>query len=210
MSLFRPLLAVGKSRLSFSSLASKRPSSTLIQQRWTSSLGPNPGLESVISQGQAALEQSAMYVQNQTRHASLSKPSKSAKKQTQTPRQLAEAQRILDAATEALDDLAANEQNIRSPWTIAGEPIVLLHVQVNANAKQAKVYWTLPYTYLMDPRMTMEKYQKMVKILQPQLNPGDLARRVYHRLRNYYAPRIHLVPATQEMVSQAMTDYWQD
>lgn len=174
--------------------------------------GPNPGLESVISQGMTSLEQTATEVQTKTKKASLS--ASSPRKSTTTHRQLAESQRILDVATDCLEALVERDPLASSLLAIGGEPIVLLDVQVNSNARQAKVFWTLPYAILTDRRLTPTVYRTLVAKLQQNLEKHGggklLARQVHTRLRSYYPPRLKYHAAPPSMVAQAMEDLMEE
>lgn len=187
--------------------------------------GPNPGLTSVISQGVTSLERTATQVQVKTKQSSLpsstsssstSKEGRRKKKINSTPRQLAEAQRILDVATECLEELCEQQSpnSALSLLTIGGEAIVLLEVQVNSNARQAKVFWTLPYGILTDERLTPTLYQQLMKKIESHLLVDGvgkrLARQVHNRLRYYYPPKLKFQMATPEMVTRAMEELLPD
>ena len=186
--------------------------------------GPNPGLASVISQGIKSLEQTAEEIQYKTRKASLSRPHKKPSfrnglQAEMDPRQLAEGQRILDVASDCLEQLALQEgeggqQSGRggsNGLVLFGEPIILLECEVNRNARQAKIYWTLPYGLLLDNRINQRLYQDIVTKVQKNLveNGGAkmLSRNVHTRLSHYYPPRIKLFPATDAMVQSAIEDF---
>lgn len=173
-------------------------------------LGRNPGLESVISQGVQSLEKTAADVQAKTRNVSLALHAtgkNAAAQQGPNPRQLAESQRIWDVATEALEDLCERQQG---NMYLGGEPIVILDVRVNSNAKLAKVYWTLPFGVLTDTRMTVNIYNKLMSKMQEHVQDNGgaklLARQVSNRLRSYYPPRLRLTPATADMVAEFMAE----
>ena len=186
---------------------------------------PNPGLASVISQGLKTLEQTAEEIQYKTRKITLSrahkKPSfRNGGAADMDPRQLAEGQRILDVASECLEQLALQEEQsgrkqsgrgAGSGLVLFGEPIVLLECEVNRNVRQAKIYWTLPYGILLDNRINQRLYQEIMMKVQKELveNGGAklLARNVHTRLSYYYPPRIKLFPATDEMVQTAIEEF---
>ncbi|CAJ1961367.1 unnamed protein product [Cylindrotheca closterium] len=198
-------------------------------------LGRNPGLESVISQGLSSLEGTAKEIQSKTRHSGIvpSKSSDPSIPDATTHRQMAEAQRLLDVATECLDDLCHKYQD-QPPSAmqkalpglqLKGQPIELFEVQVNKDGKQAKVFWTLPYSVLLDPNVNQNIYQRLVQTLQEQLLGIDgqqpqqqqqqqrggakiLSQHVGSKLRFYFPPRIKLVPATQEMVERAIREIY--
>ena len=185
--------------------------------------GPNPGLASVISQGIKSLEHTAEEIQYKTRKITLSQPHKrpsfrNGRAAELDPRQLAEGQRILDVASDCLEQLTLqNEKNSlqqssdSNGLVLFGEPIVLLDCEVNRNVRQARIYWTLPYGILLDNRINQRLYQEIMAKVQKQLveNGGAklLARDVHTRLSYYYPPRIKLFPATDEMVQKAIHEF---
>lgn len=188
--------------------------------------GPNPGLVSVISQGIKSLEHTAEEIQYKTRKITLSQPHRkpsfrNGRAAEMDPRQLAEGQRILDVASDCLEQLTLqNEKNSLQRRNVGGggnglvlfgEPIVLLDCEVNRNIRQAKIYWTLPYGILLDNRINQRLYQEIMVKVQKQLveNGGAklLAKNVHTRLSYYYPPRIKLFPATDEMVQKAIQEF---
>jgi hypothetical protein len=91
-----------------------------------------------------------------------------------------------------------------------GEPILFLECIVNRNIKQAKLYWTLPYSILLDERVNQRLYQQIVEKVHKDLikNGGSklLGRHINSRLSSYYPPRIKLIPATDEMIRKAIEE----
>jgi hypothetical protein len=187
-------------------------------------LGPNPGLASIISQGVKSLEQTAADIQKKTRKISLFQLQKKSSHEKGIslldPRQLVEGQRILDVASDCLDHIVSQQKGTlterqRRGLAPAGgdEPIVLLECVVNRNVRQAKVYWTLPYRLLLDERINQQIYQQLMVKVQTELVHPDgggaklLARNVHARLSSYFPPRLKMVPATDEMVKQAIEEY---
>lgn len=188
---------------------------------------PNPGLVSVISQGMKSLEQTADDIQYKTRKDTLSqahkKPSfRNGRASEMDPRQLAEGQRILDVASECLEQLALQEEQGKlrqqssahgggNGLILFGEPIVLLECEVNRNVRQARIYWTLPHGILLDNRINQRLYQEIMAKVQKELveNGGAklLSREVHNRLSYYYPPRIKLYPATDEMIQKAIEEF---
>jgi hypothetical protein len=170
----------------------------------SSDQGPNPGLASVITQGIKSLEATAADVQSRTR-----KSLDDTKKSDTTPRRLAEEHRIMEVATDCLEDICM--RGGEAGLALSGQPIVILDVQVNRDVKQAKVFWTLPYVVLLDDRINQQVYQKLMMKLQNEIDNGGsgkvLSHHVRTRLSYYYPPRIKLVPATNEMVRNAMEEY---
>jgi len=153
-------------------------------------------------------------------------------------RQIAESERILETATECLEEIAMRHPTEArlTGLALGGEPILLLECQVNRDARQAKLFWTLPYSLLLDERLTQKAYQQLVERVQQELVYGGgeggrksshgrgrvhgdgsqklattgakmLSRQVHSRLSSYYPPRIKLLPATDEMVSRVVEEY---
>eukprot|EP00429_Kryptoperidinium_foliaceum_P039515 CAMPEP_0176170188 /NCGR_PEP_ID=MMETSP0120_2-20121206/87132_1 /TAXON_ID=160619 /ORGANISM="Kryptoperidinium foliaceum, Strain CCMP 1326" /LENGTH=176 /DNA_ID=CAMNT_0017507997 /DNA_START=1 /DNA_END=528 /DNA_ORIENTATION=- len=114
-------------------------------------VGLNPGLESVMNQGAATLERTAADVQAKTKKVKTLVSAEEQSQKKEKPQQLAERQRLLDVATECLEAIC--DRNPNNPLAVGGEPLVLVDVQVNSTSKQAKVFWTLPYSILMDERL---------------------------------------------------------
>lgn len=164
-------------------------------------LGPNPGLESVIGQGRSSLDRTASDVQAKTKKVSSLAMDK---EKSKTPRQLAESQRILEVATECIEAIC--DRDPRSPLAIGGEPLTLLEVQVNSNAKLAKVYWTLPYSVLLDPRLTPTTYRQLMAHVEAQFDGSLLQKQVHTRLSFYYPPRLKFHPATPQMLTRVMQE----
>ena len=162
--------------------------------------GPkNQGLESVIAQGRSSLERTAADVGAKTKKVSslTSDPG-----QSHSHKQLAERQRILEVATECLEALC--QKHPQNPLALGGEPLTLLHVDVNSTARQAKIYWTLPYSLLMDPRLTPTAYQRLMKQVERTFDGNLLQRDVHTRLSFYFPPRLKFYPATPQMLAQVM------
>tara|TARA_B110001450_G_C17498872_1_gene431409 strand:+ start:236 stop:724 length:489 start_codon:yes stop_codon:yes gene_type:complete len=142
------------------------------------------------------------------------------------PRQLEEGQRIVDVASSCLDVLAYQyEENKKQPNStknnttgqgnkngliLFGEPITILECIVDRNLRQAKVYWSLPYSILIDERITQTLYQKIVVKVQDQLvhhgGAKVLSKLVHHKLSYYYPPKLKLYPATNSMVNTAIEE----
>jgi hypothetical protein len=168
------------------------------------SLGPNQGLGSVIEQGSSSLQRTAIDVQAKTKKVS---SLTSDKEKAKTPRQLAESQRILEVATECIEALCNRTPN--NPLAVGGEPVTLLQVHVNSTARLAKVYWTLPYSILLDKRLTPTAYRKLMTQVEARFDGSLLQRDVHTRLSFYFPPRLKFYPATPQMVAQAMHE-WMD
>ena len=163
-------------------------------------VGPkNPGLESVIAQGISSLDRTATEVRIKTKKVS---SLTSDKGPSHSLKQLSEQHRILEVSTECIEALC--QRNPHNPLSIGGEPLTLLHVDVNSTARQAKVYWTLPYSVLMDPRLTPTAYRRLMKQVETTFDGNVLQREVHTRLSFYFPPRLKFYPATPQMLAQVM------
>ena len=164
----------------------------------------------MIGQGLASLTQTAKDVQSKTKKVkSIASQTTASGQKLASHKQLAESQRLLDVLTECLDALC--DRNPDHPLvTMRGEPIAILDVQVNTNAKQAKVYWSLPYGILMDDRLTRTTYQQLLTRMETNLQQGGgaslLQKLVHTRLSFYYPPKLKFVPAPPKMVVEAVGD----
>lgn len=99
---------------------------------------------------------------------------------------------------------------VESANLVGGEPIAILDVQVNTNAKQAKVYWSLPYGILMDDRLNRTTYQTLLTRMETKLQEGGaslIQKMVHTRLRFYYPPKLKFIPAPPKMVVEAVGDF---
>ena len=101
--------------------------------------------------------------------------------------------------------------NVGKLICILGDPIVILHVEVNSNLKLAKVYWSLPYSILMDDRrIDQQLYEVLVKKMQSNLTDRGcgkyIQKHVHTILRNYYPPKLLFVPATNEMIQEVISE----
>lgn len=162
----------------------------------------NKTLEGVIREGLGYLNQTVQQVQA---NKSTSKPLLQPEDMGPTNKQKAEQHRILTTATLCLDELSQKDPCL----TIHGEPITLIRVEVNTNLRLATVFWALPYTVMLEERLSLQDKQiltdKMNEIVQK--HGGKLQRRVHGRLSSYYPPRLKFAPAPAEMTELAMKDF---
>jgi ribosome-binding factor A len=168
-------------------------------------LGPNPGLASVISQGASSLENTASEVEAKTKKALGDNKGDDPLQ----PRQLMEAQRILDVTTECLEEMTNG--GTAGLLSVLEEPITIMEVQVNRDLKQAKVYWALPFSILLDDRIDGKVYRQLVTKMEKNiLEKGGgkmLQRQVHGRLSFYYPPRMKFFPASNSMIHQAISEF---
>jgi len=118
-----------------------------------------------------------------------------------TAKQIKEANRIHKVLEEAIDSYSKRE----ATFSIRGDPIMILDVEVSKDLRHARCYWTLPFTMLELPdNVRVEVKKRMQTILEKR--GGRLQALVHSELRFYYPPRLRFVPAEDDVLSMAMKD----
>jgi ribosome-binding factor A len=110
----------------------------------------------------------------------------------QSVAQIQEATRLELAITEALAYYSSRQDT----FSIRGECIDVLGVEVSADLKQARVYWCLPYS--IDIReLPSAKLELVVRKMQQRLDEqgSKIQGLVHTRLRAYYPPKLQFVAA---------------
>lgn len=116
-------------------------------------------------------------------------------------RQMKEASRIHRVLDDAIEQYSKKE----STFTIRGDPIMILDVEVSQDFRHARAYWTLPFTLIDLPDDTRaEVKRRMQTILEKK--GGALQALVHSKLRFYYPPRVRFVPAEDDVLAMAMKD----
>ena len=117
----------------------------------------------------------------------------------QTIPQKQEAARLESTIEEALAVYASKHDT----FSIRGDCIEILGVEVSPDLKIARVYWCLPYS-LDIRKLPHEKLEEVVKRMQNILDEkgGKIQALVHTRLRAYYPPKLQWVAA--EHVSRDM------
>lgn len=117
-------------------------------------------------------------------------------------RQIKEATRIHQVLDEAIEQYSKKE----ATFTIRGEPIMILDVEVSQDLRHARAYWALSPVTLIDlPDDTRaEVKRRMQTILEKR--GGALQALVHSKLRFYYPPRVKFVPAEDDVLAMAMKD----
>jgi hypothetical protein len=162
----------------------------------------NKTLESVIREGLSFLNATVQQIQaNKNTNKPLLQPEDTGP----TDKQKAEEHRILNTTTLCLDEMSQKDPCL----CIHGEPITLIRVEVNSNLRLATVFWALPYTVMLEERLTAEDKRKLTKKMNEIVlkHGGKLQRRVHGRLSSYYPPRLKFEPAPAAMTEQAVIDF---
>jgi hypothetical protein len=162
----------------------------------------NKTLESVIREGLGFLNQTVTQIQA-NKHTN--KPLLQAEDTGPTDKQKAEEHRILNTTTICLDEMSQKDPCL----CIHGEPIILIRVEVNSNMRLATVYWALPYTVMLEERLSADDKRKLTQKMNEIVmkHGGKLQRRVHGRLSSYYPPRLKFEPAPAVMTEQAVIDF---
>jgi len=171
-------------------------------------LARNHGLESVIAQGMAHLKDASTFIQ-QSKEAKKPLFAKAVTQEEEGPnttKQLAEANRVLIAATECLERLTMRNKRSKNILAIDGYPILLLHVDVNANLREATVYWALPFEILLE--VNEETRMKFTQRMQDKIDNhggGSFLQKEVHRvLSAYYPPKLKFKPASDVLLQQLL------
>lgn len=118
-----------------------------------------------------------------------------------TAKQIQEANRIHQVLDEVIDSYSKRE----ATFTVRGDPIMLLDVEVSKDLRHARCYWTLPFTLLDVPDETRAEVKRRMQTILDKRG-GRLQALVHSKLRFYYPPRLRFVPAEDDVLSMAMKD----
>lgn len=162
---------------------------------------PNPGIQSVKQMGLAILQSSTLDIQKRTRQRLFLEDEDTGP----TDAQLQEATRLRDYVEDAVYTYTAK----KSTFCILNEPIQIVDVEITEDLRQARIFWSLPYSVLlMDnvPRSIREKAtQKMQGILETR--GGPIQGIVHRKMKMYYRPPIlRWVPAEGEMLRRHLKE----
>ena len=161
----------------------------------------NEALEAVKHAGVAHLDQTAKDVSEKTRRPLLI----SEEEKSPAVRQLREARRIQLILEESLDVFSRKD----STFSIRGETIVVIEVEVSPDMRYARVYWSLPFSMVVLPEGVRKEVKK---IMQNRLEErgGQLQALVHGRLRFYYPPKLRFVPADDDVSTHALKNLFGD
>lgn len=170
--------------------------------RMSSKEQQNLGLESIKQEGFDILASLTNDVQSKTKRRLLLKDEDFGP----TSAQLKEARRLKLLVEEALIQYTSKRGGT-SPFCIQGEPIAVLDVEITEDLRNARVYWTLPYSILLMDTVRRDTREQLVKNMQRILdeNGGVIQGIVSTRLRHYFrSPKIRFVPAEGEMLRKTL------
>ena len=82
----------------------------------------------------------------------------------------------------------------------------MVHVEVNANLREATVFWALPFEILMEANESTR--QELTTRMQYQMAEGGggrfLQREVHRVLSHYFPPKLKFKPADDALVQQML------
>ena len=82
---------------------------------------------------------------------------------------------------------------------------MILDVEVSRDLRDARAYWTLPFSLVQLPdNVRAEIKKRMQAILEKR--GGKLQALVHHRLRFKYNAKLRFVPAEDDILATAMKD----
>lgn len=118
-----------------------------------------------------------------------------------TVRQVKEANRIHAILDECIEAFSKKDRT----FSVGGDPIMILDVEVSRDLRDARAYWTLPFSLVQLPdNVRAEIKKRMQAILEKR--GGKLQALVHHRLRFKYNAKLRFVPAEDDILATAMKD----
>jgi hypothetical protein len=94
-----------------------------------------------------------------------------------------------------------------------GDPIMILKVEIKPGSQLATLYWSLPYSVLVDDTLLARDKQVlefcMHRLLTQEGGGGALLQRnVHSALRQYYPLRLQFKPASDDLLLEALEHVW--
>lgn len=169
------------------------------EQESTNIISKNFKLELIKSAGLSHLHNQTQDLISRTREPLVFHDTDEDDIRPQSIPQKQEAVRLESTIEEALAIYASKYDT----FSIRGDCIEILGVEVSTDLKVARVYWCLPYS-LDIRKLPQEKLEEVVKRMQDILDEkgGKIQALVHTRLRAYYPPKLQWVAA--EHVSRDM------
>lgn len=162
----------------------------------------NLGLAFVKEQGLQALAGTASDIQSKTKRRLLVEDEQKGPSVVQ----IREALRLRQIVEDAIEQYTSKKGAL---FCIQGEPIAIIDTEVSPDLKQARVFWSLPYNFLLtdhrSKRIREQTIARMQNILEKR---GSVIQGIVHnQLRSYNRPpRIYFVPAEGELLRNVMRD----
>lgn len=161
----------------------------------------NPGLASVKEQGLTVLQSTTADIISKTKRRLLLSDEDTGP----TANQLREAARLKILVEDAVEKYTSHKGGL---FCMMNEPIAIIDVEITEDLRQARVYWTLPYSVLLMD-VSSDVRARAIKRMQTILEErgGVLQGIVHQKLRSYYrAPKIRFVTAEGEMLRSVLKE----
>jgi hypothetical protein len=179
----------------------------------------NLALQSVKEQGLKILKSTTIQIQSKTQRRLLLSQEDSGP----TPDQLREAHRLKLLVEDAIEEYTSRKGDLFCSGP-GGEPIAIIDVEVTQDLRQARVFWSLPFSLLLidvdrissgsgggrgmhrdGQEMRMRAAKRMQMILEEK--GGVLQGLVHRKLRRYFRPpKIRFVMAEGEMLRAVLKE----
>jgi len=151
----------------------------------------NQALSQVKSLGMSHLQATCLEIVQKTREPLLLRA------HGPTPEQVNEANRIFSVLNQVLERYSRNN----TTFSIQGEPIVIMEVEVSPDLRQARVYWSLPFGIMGYESSIVDKVrEKMQSLLLKRAS--RLQGLVHAQLRSYYPPKLIWVPYSDDLFQE--------
>ena len=121
-----------------------------------------------------------------------------------TVTQVQEANRLRDLMEEVLQQYVSKRDNL---FCVGGDPIVIVDVEVTEDVRQARVFWSLPFSVLTMKRLNREKRELIAKRMQEILDKrGGVLQGMLHAHLRFYRrpPSIRFVQAESEILRKTI------
>ena len=120
--------------------------------------------------------------------------------------QLRESVRLKRFTEDAIEQYTSKRGNL---FCILNEPIVIVDVEITQDLRQARVFWSLPYSVLLMDGISVEARMRAAERMQRVLEEkgGALQVLVHQKMRSYFRPpKIRFVMAEGEMLRNYLKD----
>mmetsp|Transcript_754 Transcript_754/g.836 ORF Transcript_754/g.836 Transcript_754/m.836 type:complete len:228 (-) Transcript_754:239-922(-) len=162
----------------------------------------NLGLASVKEQGLQVLIGTASDIESKTKRRLLVEDEQTGPSVTQ----IREANRLREIVDDAIEQYTSKKGAM---FCVQGEPIAIIDAEISPDLKQARVFWSLPYGFLLTDRLSSRMREQTIARMQHILEErgGVLQGIVHNKMRSYNRPpRIRFVPAEGELLRNVLKD----
>ncbi len=162
----------------------------------------NVALQSVIRQGLESLQSATSEIQSKAKRRLFITDEDTGP----SIEQIQESIRLQHLVEDAVEAYTLKRGSM---FCIMDEPISIIDVEVSEDLRHARVYWSLPFSFLIKDGIPAELRKKVMDKMQKILETrgGPIQGMVHQKLRHYYRPpTIRWVQAETEMLRKVMKD----